>query len=293
MGASRANREWVKRAALTTLVLSLGPLTSCKHRRGPSVPEEWDPAGFDRAATELRPLLRQSKSLRLLELFEDGFVITDTLTWRLDLPSSGFEVERRFDPVAFTPEEPILLQKNSALPAQVQTEFLERLSEAKVRQVPRCNPYGAVDGGYGGRFLILVDRSGQEHRFGASDAECAASDHDCSGACLSLDVMNQIVATFAGVLPIPEKPRTLFTCAPDSPLPCAQPEFTIFGAWEGSALRADIRRTLAQRLCNLSAFSLEPKADGSWMVQNSSRESVGTVRFNTETRTVSCLTRTP
>lgn len=283
----------MKRAALTTLVLSLGPLTSCKHRRGPSVPEEWDPAGFDRTATDLRPLLRQSKSLRLLELFEDGFVITDHLTWRLDLASSGLEVERRFDPVPFTPEEPILIQKTSTLPAQVQSEFLDRLSEAKVRQVPRCNPYGAVDGGYGGRFLILVDRSGQEHRFGASDAECAASDHDCSGACLSLDAMNQVVVTFAGVLPIPEKPRTLFTCAPDSPLPCAQMEYPIFGTWDGSSLRADIRRTLAQRLCNLSAFSLEPSPDGSWIVQNSSRESVGTVRFHTETRTVSCLTRVP
>lgn len=293
MGASRANREWVKRAALVTLLLSLGPLTSCKHRRGPSVPEEWDPSGLDASTTDLRPLLNQSKSLRLLELFEDGFVITDTLTWRLDLPSSGLEVERRFDPVAFTPDEPILIQKTSALTAKVQAEFLARLGEARVRQVPRCNPYGAVDGGYGGRFLILVDRSGQEHRFGASDAECAASDHECSGACLSLDAMNQIVATFAGVLPIPEKPRTSFTCAADSPLPCSQPEFAVYGTWEGSALRADIRRALAQRLCNLSAFSLEPSADGSWLVQSSSREIVGTIKFNTENRTVSCLTRAP
>jgi hypothetical protein len=281
----------VKRAALATLLLS--PLTSCKHRRGPSVPEEWDPSGFDARVTQLRPLLAQSKSIRLLELFEDGFVITDTLTWRLDLLSSGLEVERRFDPVPFTPEEPILIQKASALTAKVQTEFLERLGTAHVRQVPRCNPYGAVDGGYGGRFLILVDRSGQEHRFGANDAECAASDHDCSGACLSFDAMNQIVATFTSVLPIPEKPRTLFTCAADSPLPCSQMEYAVLGAWEDSALRADIRRTLAQRLCNLSAFSLEPTPEGSWMVLNSSRESVGTVKFDKQNRTVSCLTRVP
>ncbi|HET9238564.1 MAG TPA: hypothetical protein VFO10_14985 [Oligoflexus sp.] len=293
MGASRANREWVKRAALVTLALSLGSLTSCKHRRGPSVPEEWDPSGLDARATDLRPVLKHSKSLRLLELFEDGFVITDTLTFRLDLQSSGLEVERRFDPVPFTPNEPILIQNTSALPARVQEEFLARLGDARVRQVPRCNPYGAVDGGYGGRFLILVDRSGQEHRFGASDAECAASDHDCSGACISLDAMNQVVTTFTAILPIPEKTRTSFTCAVDSPLPCSQPEFAVYGAWEGSALRSDIRRVLAERLCNLSAFSLEPGPDGSWLVQSSSREIVGTVKFNTQNRTVSCLTRAP
>lgn len=266
---------------------------SCKHRRGPSVPEEWDPSGLNASTPQLQPLLNQSKSLRLLELFEDGFVITDTLTWRLDLPSSGLEVERRFDPVPFTPEEPLLLQKTSTLPAGAQTELLTRLAAANLRQVPRCNPYGAVDGGYGGRFLILVDRFGQEHRFGASDAECAASDHDCSGSCLSLDAMNHVVATLASVLPVPEKPRTLFTCATDSPLPCAQMDYAVFGAWEGSALRADIRRALAQRLCNLSAFSLEPAPEGHWLVKNSSRETVGTVSFNTQNRTVSCLTRVP
>lgn len=293
MGASRANREWLKKATIATLLLSLCPLTSCKHRRGPSVPEEWDPSGFDATATQLRPLLSQSKSLRLLELLEDGFVITDSLTWRLDLPSSGLEVERRFDPVPFTPEEPILIQRTSALPAKLQAELLDGLAAANLRQVPRCNPYAAVDGGYGGRFLILVDRSGREHRLGASDAECAASDHDCSGACMSLDAMNQVVSTFASVLPIPEKPRTLFTCAVDSPLPCAQMEYAVYGAWEGTALRADIRRTLAQRLCNLSAFSLEPADEDSWVVQNSSRESVGTVKFNKQNRTVSCLTRVP
>jgi hypothetical protein len=70
-------------------------------------------------------------------------------------------------------------------------------------------------------------------------------------------------------------------------------EYAVLGAWEDSALRADIRRTLAQRLCNLSAFSLEPTPEGSWMVLNSSRESVGTVKFDKQNRTVSCLTRVP
>jgi hypothetical protein len=293
LGAARANHQWLKNGALVLALLSLCALSSCKHRRGPSVPEEWDPAGFDASTTDLGPLLRQSKSLRFSELFEDGFVIKDTLTYRLDFVSSGLEVERSFDPVAFTLEEPVLLQRNASFAASSQTSLLQQLANTGVRQVPRCNPYGAVDGGYGGRFLILVDRSGREHRFGASNADCAASDHECSGPCLSLEAMNQVVTSLSVVLPIPDKPRTLFTCAADSPLPCTQTEFTVYGAWEGTTLRADIRRALAQRLCNLAAFSLEPASEGDWLVQNSSREFIGTVRFNTQNRTVSCLTRSP
>lgn len=292
MGASRASQQWLS-TILTFALLSLSSLSSCKHRRGPSVPEEWDPAGLDASAPNLQAILRQTKSIRFLELFEDGFVSTDTLTYRLDLASAAIEVERRFDPVPFTPEEPLLLQKNASWSASAQTEFLNQLAVAKVRQVPRCNPYASVDGGYGGRFLILVDRSGQEHRFGAIDAACAASDHECSGSCLGFDVMNQVVTAMSVVLPMPEKPRTVFTCAAESPQPCAQKEYTVYGAWEGTVLRADIRRTLATRLCNLSAFSLEPASEGHWVVQNSSRENIGTVRFNTQNRTVACLTRAP
>lgn len=278
---------------LALALLSLNSLPSCKHRQGPSVPEEWDPSGLDSNASDLQAILRHTRSIRFLELFEDGFVSTDTLTYRLDLPSAALEVERRFDPVPFTPEEPLLIKKSGSWSGPAQSEFLNHLATASVRQVPRCNPYAAIDGGYGGRFLILVDRSGQEHRFGASDAACAASDHDCSGPCLSLDTMNKVVSSFSVVLPIPEKPHTIFTCAAESPLPCAQTEYPVAGAWEGTTLRADIRRVLATKLCNLAALNLEPASEGHWVVLNSSREWIGTVRFNTENRTVACLTRSP
>ncbi len=292
MGTSRANRQWLK-VPLALAFLSLNSLSSCKHRHGPSIPEEWDPAGLDANSTNLQAILLHTRSIRFLELFEDGFVSTDTLSFRLDLASATLEVERRFDPVPFTPEEPLLIKKSGSWSNSAQSEFLNHLAIASVRQVPRCNPYAAMDGGYGGRYLILVDRSGQEHRFGARDACCAASDHECSGPCISLEDMNKVVTAFSVVLPIPEKPRTPFTCAKDSPLPCAQAEYIVDGPWEGTTLRADIRRVLATKFCNLSAMSLEPANEGHWVVLNSGREVIGTVRFNTQDRVVSCLTRTP
>jgi hypothetical protein len=293
LGTSRANRQWLKRGVLALALLGLHALPSCKHRRGPSIPEEWDPAGLDASTTNLQALLPQTTRIHVQELIEDGYVTTDTLTWSLDLTTASLKVERKFDPVPFTPEDPILVEKTSSFSAAAQNELRQYLSTTRVRQVPRCNPYGAIDGGYGGRFLILVDRSGQEHRFGATDANCAASDHECSGACLSTEAMNHAVTAFSVVLPMPEKPQTVFSCAADSPLPCSLAEFSIHGAWEGTTLRADIRRVLTQRFCSLAAFSLEPASEGHWLVQSSSRETIGTVRFNTLNRTVSCLTRSP
>ncbi len=292
MGTSRANRLWLK-VPLALAFLNLTSLSSCKHRHGPSIPEEWDPTGLDANSTDLQAILRQTRSIRFLELYEDGFVSTDTLSFRLDLASATLEVERRFDPVPFTPEEPLLIKQSGSWSNSAQSEFIDHLATARVRQVPRCNPYAAIDGGYGGRFLILVDPSGQEHRLGASDAFCAASDHECSGPCISLADMNKVVTAFSVVLPIPEKPRTIFTCAADSPLPCAQAEYSVDGPWQGTTLRADIRRVLAARFCDLPALSLEPASEGHWVVLNSGREPIGTVRFNTQDRVVSCLTRTP
>jgi hypothetical protein len=283
----------LKGGMLFLALLGFFSLSSCKHRRGPSVPEAWDPIGPASTVSSLQTIVAQSKGLRFLELFEDGFVITDSLTYRLDFASAQLEVERRFDPVPFATDEPLLIQKSRSWTPRDQGAYLDRLAAISVRQVPRCNPYGAIDGGYGGRFLILIDRSGREHRFGASDAECAASDHECSGSCLGLEGMNQALAALTEVIPIPEKPRTLFSCAEDSPLACAQKEFTVHGAWEGSTLRADIRRVLASRFCNLAAFTLEPTSEGHWVVRNSARESLGTVRFNTQDRKVSCLSRNP
>jgi hypothetical protein len=288
LGTSRPSQQRLK-CVLAFSLLGLWCLSSCKHRRGPSTPEEWDPAGLDSSVTHLQSLLPHSKSLRIRELFEDGFVMTDTLTFRLEPGQPTLNVERRFDPVPFSPEDPLVVQKSAPWSDSDRKPFLDRLAQASVRQVPRCNPYGAVDGGYGGRFLILVDDAGREHQFGASDADCAASDHECSGPCVSVDVMNQAVADLSTVLPIPEKPETTFTCAPDSPLPCGASTITIYGTWEGSTLRADIRRYLASRLCDLAAHTLEPTREGHWLVLNSSRENIGTVRF--QDRTVACLTR--
>lgn len=293
MGASRANHQRLKGGVLALALLILGALPSCKHRRGPSVPEEWDSAGLDASKSNLQAILRQTNSIRFLELFEDGFITTDTLSYRLDLSSAALEVERRFDPVPSTPEDPLLIQNSGPWSATAQNEFLNHLATASVRQLPRCNPYAAIDGGYGGRFLILVDRSGQEHKFGASDASCAASDHECLGPCISVDTMNKVAAAFSTALPMPDKPRTVFSCAAESPLPCTQTEYTVYGAWEGTTLRADIRRVLATRFCQLAAMSLEPASEGHWVVLNSSREKIGTVRFNTQNRTVACLTRSP
>jgi hypothetical protein len=249
--------------------------------------------GPDSQVSTLQTIVSQSKSLRFLELFEDGFVMTDTLTYRLDLASAQLDVERRFDPVPFAADEPLQIQKSRSWSPQDQNAYIDRLAAISVRQVPRCNPYGAVDGGYGGRFLILVDRSGREHRFGATDAECAASDHECSGPCLSIEGMNQVQAALTDMLPIPDKPRTIFSCAGDSPIACAQKESVVYGAWEGGNLRADIRRFLALRLCQLAAFTLEPTSEGHWVVRNSARENIGVVRFHPLDRTVSCLSRTP
>ncbi|WP_141731906.1 hypothetical protein [Oligoflexus tunisiensis] len=291
MGTSSPNHQRLKRGILAFSLLSLWSLNSCKHRRGPSVPEEWDPAGLDVTITQLNAILPHTKSLRVLELFEDGYVMTDTLTFRLDPEKLTLDVERQFDPVPFSPEEPLVVQKNASWSAESRAQFLDRLAQASIRQVPRCNPYGAIDGGYGGRFLILVDGTGREFRFGANDADCAASDHDCSGPCVSVAVMNQAVADLSAVLPIPEKPETVFTCASDSPLPCGSSSLTIYGTWDGSTLRADIRRYLASRICDLAAHTVEPAREGHWVVRNSSRESIGTVRFNTQNHSVACLIR--
>lgn len=272
-----------------TLIILLGLLAACKHRVEPPAPEEMQGIGSD--VRLVKDLLIQPKTIRALELIEDGFMITDNAAWNLDLASASLTVERRYDPVPSAADEPLVMLSRVKLNAAQQKTFLETLAPAAVRQVPQCTPYTAVDGGYGGRFLTIVDANGREHTLGASDAACGSTDHECSGACISQASMEDAFHFLTQTLPFPDKPRTSFACHPQSPLGCSQATVVVFGEWQKAALRADVRRFLAEHLCGLAAFSFEDLTDGSLQVLNSARTKIGTIRFDTTKLEVSCLTK--
>ncbi len=260
------------------------------------MPEEFD-GSLDAKSEEMQILdfLPNAKSIRTLELFEDGFVRIDSASYHLDLSGSNLRVARRFDPIlAGYGFDPLELQKESTVPSEIKFLILETLAHAPVRKVPRCNPFSAEDGGYGGRFVTIIDSQGQEHTLGSSDRICAESDHQCVGNCLSETTMTQLFSTLSSLLPLPVKPETRYTCAPDSPVPCGtekSKELLIYGDWQNRELRGDVRLALADRLCSLEAFQLERLANGNWQVFNSRKESVGIISINSSKNLISCIER--
>ncbi len=269
---------------------------SCKHRLGPPLPVEGSDILDSRPRYQyLQEILPQAKLLQIVELFDDGFVASDTGLYRLDLTENKLQVERRFDPVlAGYGFDPLSVQQDSLMPETLKKNLLEVLGGAAIRQVPRCNPYSAIDGGYGGRFLTVIDSRGREFTVGANDAACAESNHDCEGPCLSQATMSQVFQLFAEQMPLPAKPETVFRCDRESPLACgsvARQELIVYGEWQVKELRGDVRLALASRLCQLDAFTMQQDAAGNWVVLNRSGEQVGVLQINSQTRLVTCLER--